>query len=160
MPYLSRFKNNTVFQGELSPWARALAYCSLQVLVGKRSTGDFVATFPLDNKPCYIIPVIAPTCITVTALYGLRRGLRAVHLAGFEFNESKWRDVCRAYVRFTVTPDKGITGLGHDSTVRAALSIAKFKVFNRALDLAEIDHAIGTQLLSNRFNPVLIEARQ
>lgn len=155
MVHLSRH-NPTAFAGELSDWARRLALWSASALLEARSPKvGLVTCLPTDGKPCLIVPEVSPDCVRVNALYALRRSFRAATLAHWAFNEAGWRSVCRAWVKFEMTPS-GIVGVDHDATVRAALANAELPVM-RPPELAAVDAALGSQLIAHKFRPILIE---
>jgi hypothetical protein len=155
MVHLSRL-NPTAFAGELADWARRFANWSALALIEARSPKvGFITSFPADGKFCLIVPEVAADCVRVTALYGLRRNFRAATLAHWKIDADRWRSVCRAWVKFEITPS-GIVGVDHDATVRSAAAIAQLQVM-RSPEPAAVDAALGSQPIAHKFRPFLIE---
>ena len=106
MVHLSRH-NLTAFAGELSDWARKFAHWSSLALIDARTPSvGFISSFPTDRKPCLILPVVAPDRVQITALYGLRRSLRAATLADWTFDEDRWRASAALGSRFEMTAER------------------------------------------------------
>lgn len=159
MVYLPR-TNPRLFQGQLSNWARSYAAWATRELIRSKSHVSFVTPFAFDSTPCLIAPSVASDRIEVIALFGVRKSVKAARLAeaSFRFVEDlvgEWREVCRGYVHFAIEPDAGIVGINHDSTIRGALAAQGNSSF-RAPSIAEIDQALGTRLVTSKFELVLL----